>query len=138
MGERPAKRFNSGGGGGGPDFSDMMNFMACMQMMQGFQQMTGNNEKGRKGGGKGPKGVSINDDPAGSGRVHVRGFDYFTTEEQIRNHLGSAGPIFQVNMRKGQAVVIFEQRIHAVKASQELNQTTIPGNTRYIDVIYRK
>eukprot|EP00929_Paragymnodinium_shiwhaense_P121988 TRINITY_DN94481_c0_g1_i1.p1 TRINITY_DN94481_c0_g1~~TRINITY_DN94481_c0_g1_i1.p1 ORF type:complete len:305 (-),score=74.65 TRINITY_DN94481_c0_g1_i1:198-1112(-) len=92
---------------------------------------------GSKGGGKrgGPKGK---EDPAGSGRVFVRGFDFGTDDNQFLNHMKKAGPIHTVHwVTKGSAVVVYRTKAAAVKASNILNGTTIAGNSRFMDVILK-
>merc|ERR1712194_231754 len=92
-----------------------------------------------KGGGKGKKGGDHSDeDPPGSGRVFVRGFDFGTTDAQFESHMKKAGPIDMVHwVNKGNAVVVYSRKVSATKAINTLNQTTIPGNSRYIDVVER-
>merc|ERR1712039_106864 len=87
-------------------------------------------------GGKGKKGGDHSDeDPAGSGRVFVRGFDFGTDDAQLENHMKKAGPIHTVHwVNKGNAVVVYKTKAGATKACSTLNETTIPGNSRYINV----
>merc|ERR1719183_1622823 len=97
-----------------------------------------------KGAGKGKvkgkrKGGDHSDeDPAGSGRVFVRGFDYDTTDQQLESHMKKAGPIHTVHwVNKGNAVVVYKTKAAATKACSNLNETTISGNSRYINVTPR-
>merc|ERR550514_918254 len=94
---------------------------------------------GFKGGGKGKKGGDHSDeDPAGSARVFVRGFDFGTTDQQLENHMKTAGPIYTVHwVNKGNAVVVYKSKASATKACSTLDNTTIPGNSRYIEVAPR-
>eukprot|EP00451_Oxyrrhis_marina_P001927 CAMPEP_0204272910 /NCGR_PEP_ID=MMETSP0468-20130131/22355_1 /ASSEMBLY_ACC=CAM_ASM_000383 /TAXON_ID=2969 /ORGANISM="Oxyrrhis marina" /LENGTH=90 /DNA_ID=CAMNT_0051248817 /DNA_START=93 /DNA_END=365 /DNA_ORIENTATION=- len=67
--------------------------------------------------------------------VFVRGFDFGTTEDQIRSHCGSAGAITSVKFQgKGSAVVSYSSMAEASAACSSLPNTTIPGNSRYIEV----
>merc|ERR1719473_2592675 len=96
--------------------------------------------KGKKGGGKGGGKKKRTDshedeDPAGSCRVLVMGFDFGTTDEQFEGHMSQAGPIHAVHwVTKGKAVVVYKKKSSAKKAA-ELNETVIDGNSRYITVI---
>jgi len=72
--------------------------------------------------------------PSGA-TVFVRGFDFGTTQEQLESHMGSVGTVTNINMTcKGSAEVTYSSAMEAAAARQQLNNTTIPGNTRYIDV----
>merc|ERR1712146_580700 len=92
--------------------------------------------KGKKGGGRGLRTDSHeNEDPAGSCRVFVIGFDFGTTDEQFEGHMKQAGPIHAVHwVTKGKAIVVYKKKASAAKAAA-LNETTIEGNERYITVI---
>merc|ERR1740139_1252652 len=75
------------------------------------------------------------EDPAGSVRVYVIGFDFGTTDEQLEGHMKRAGPIHTVHwVTKGKAVVVYKKKASAAKAAA-LNETTIDGNSRYITVL---
>merc|ERR1719265_3110499 len=76
-----------------------------------------------------------NEDPPGSCRVYVIGFDFGTTDEQFEAHMGTAGPIHAVHwVTKAKAVVVYKNKASAAKAAA-LNETVIAGNARYITVI---
>merc|ERR550514_2435157 len=106
-------------------------------MMKMFKGKGGGKGKG-KVKGKGKRGDHSDEDPAGSGRVFVRGFDFGTTDEQLEKYMKKAGPIHTVHwVNKGNAVVVYKTKAAATKACSSLNQTTIPGNSRYIDVTPR-
>merc|ERR1719198_1382746 len=78
---------------------------------------------------------SRDDDPEGSVRVLVMGFDFGTTDEQFEGHMGQAGEIHAVHwINKGKAVVVYKEEASAAKA-KELDQSTIEGNSRYLSVI---
>jgi len=95
---------------------------------------------GKGGGGKGKKkgkrgGDHSDEDPAGSGRVFVRGFDFGTSDEQLEAHMKKAGPIHTVHwVNQGNAVVVYKKKASAEKACNTLDNTTIKGNSRYINV----
>merc|ERR1712217_899387 len=75
------------------------------------------------------------EDPKGSCRVFVIGFDFGTTDEQFEGHMGQAGEIHAVHwVTKGKAVVVYTSEDSAAMA-KELNGTVIEGNERYITVI---
>merc|ERR1719436_725096 len=87
---------------------------------------------------KGKKGDHSDEDPAGCGRVFVRGFDFGTSDEELEGHMSKAGPIHTVHwVNKGNAVVVYKKKASAVKACSKLDNTTIPGNSRYINVTAR-
>merc|ERR1719453_1598308 len=114
-------------------------------MMQMMKQMMGGGGGGRggtvrrKGGGKSggekrKRTDSRDDDPAGSCRVLVIGFDFGTTDEQFEGHMKQAGPIHAVHwITKGKAVVVYKKKSSAAKAAA-LNESVIDGNERYISV----
>jgi RNA recognition motif-containing protein len=88
--------------------------------------------------------VKINDEEkatkhvTGGGRVFVRGFDFGTTDEQFESHMSQAGTIEKVMWcTKGSATVIYSSAEEAQKAVDSLNNTTLEGNTRYIDVLLK-
>eukprot|EP00931_Biecheleriopsis_adriatica_P073960 TRINITY_DN48155_c0_g1_i1.p1 TRINITY_DN48155_c0_g1~~TRINITY_DN48155_c0_g1_i1.p1 ORF type:complete len:312 (+),score=73.43 TRINITY_DN48155_c0_g1_i1:84-1019(+) len=85
-----------------------------------------------KGKGKG------REDPPGSGRVFVRGFDFETTDEQLIGHMSLCGAVETVHwVSKGSAVVVYKTRKSAQRAAGELNQSIIADNRRYIDVVLK-
>merc|ERR1711965_589334 len=93
--------------------------------------------KGKKGGGEKKKRTDTHEDedPPGSCRVLVLGFDFGTTDEQFEGHMSQAGPIHAVHwVTKGKAVVVYKKKNSAAKAA-DLNETVIDGNERYITVI---
>merc|ERR1712186_259391 len=88
-----------------------------------------------KGKGQGKQRDHSDEDPAGSGRVFVRGFDFGTTDEELEGHMSQAGKIHTVHwVNKGNAVVVFKKKASAAKAVSQLDNTTIDGNERYINV----
>jgi len=92
--------------------------------------------KGGKGKSRGKRTDSHTDeDPAGSCRVFVIGFDIGTTDEQFEGHMSQAGPIHTVHwVSKCKAIVVYKKKASAAKAAA-LNETVIDGNERYITVI---
>merc|ERR1739845_109113 len=90
---------------------------------------------GRGGGGRKRTDKHEDEDPKGSCRVFVIGFDFGTTDEQFEGHMEQAGPIHAVHwVTKGKAVVVYKNKSSAAKAAA-LNETIIDGNERYITVI---
>merc|ERR1712185_256242 len=93
--------------------------------------------KGKKGGGSGKKRTDSHkdEDPPGSCRVFVLGFDFGTTDEQFEDHMSQAGEIHAVHwVTKGKATVVYKKKASQAKA-KALDGTTIDGNTRYITVV---
>lgn len=120
-GDGAAKRFKGGDSWGGKGGGGWMYVPAW--------------EKGKgKSKGKGGKNRDHSDeDPAGSGRVFVKGFDFGTSDEQLEGHMSQAGPIHTVHwVNKGNAVVVYKKKASAMKAIQTLDKSTIPGNSRFI------
>ena len=67
--------------------------------------------------------------------MFVRGFDFGTTVQQIRDHCSIVGPVSSIAMKgEGAAVVSYPSPEQAEQAVLQLNNTTISGNSRYIDV----
>mmetsp|Transcript_1584 Transcript_1584/g.2659 ORF Transcript_1584/g.2659 Transcript_1584/m.2659 type:complete len:213 (-) Transcript_1584:85-723(-) len=123
----PAKK----GKGGGKGYGGSFDIMSVLQSALG-----GGKSWGGKGGGK---KSNREPDPAGSGRVFVRGFDFGTDDAQFEGHMGAAGAIHKVHwVTKGSAVVVYQKKASAVKAASQLNQSVIEGNTRYIDVLLKE
>jgi len=151
----PAKRFNSGGkgfGGKGGQWVDTSNLQQIAALL-GIAGVGGGKGFGGKGGGfrgfggkggaskggsKKRGGDHKDEDPAGSGRVFVRGFDLGTDDDMFEGHMKAAGPIHTVHwVTKGSAVVVYKRKASAEKAASQLNKTTIEGNERFIDVILK-
>jgi len=66
--------------------------------------------------------------------VFVKGFDFGTTEEQIRDHFAACGAIDSVSFRgEGAALVGFEDS-EAANRAVEMDRTTIANNRRFIFV----
>jgi len=67
--------------------------------------------------------------------VFVNGFDFDTPEDTIAGHFESVGAVMDVRMiGRGSAVVRFEDLNTAKEAVQQLNESTISGNRRFINV----
>eukprot|EP00439_Symbiodinium_sp_Y106_P079805 s216_g18.t1 len=91
------------------------------------------------GKGKGKGKSDKKEDPEGSGRVFVRGFDFGTTDEQLIAHMSQAGEIATVHwVSKGSAVVIYKEAAGAAQAVATLQKSVIGTNTRYIDVVLKE
>eukprot|EP00930_Biecheleria_cincta_P055158 TRINITY_DN4150_c0_g1_i1.p1 TRINITY_DN4150_c0_g1~~TRINITY_DN4150_c0_g1_i1.p1 ORF type:complete len:353 (-),score=91.60 TRINITY_DN4150_c0_g1_i1:81-1139(-) len=73
--------------------------------------------------------------PEKSNRVFVRGFDFGTTEEQVKAHCAAAGQVVSCEKQSNNAMILtYSTQEEAEKAAATFNQTVIEGNTRYIDV----
>merc|ERR1712050_768529 len=95
----------------------------------------GKGKKGKGGGKKKRTDSHEDEDPPGSCRVLVLGFDFGTTDEQFEGHMGQAGPIHAVHwITKGKAVVVYKRKSSAAKAAA-LTESVIDGNERYITVV---
>merc|ERR1712066_306352 len=123
------KRFKGSGGGW---------IAVPTAVAQSLPWMTGKGAGGskkKKGKSKGKGGDHSDEDPSGSGRVFVRGFDFGTSDEQLERHMAKAGPVFTVHwVNKGNAIVVYKKKASATKACETLDNTTINGNSRYINV----
>eukprot|EP00440_Ansanella_granifera_P076132 gb/GFBE01082624.1/.p1 GENE.gb/GFBE01082624.1/~~gb/GFBE01082624.1/.p1 ORF type:complete len:296 (+),score=108.63 gb/GFBE01082624.1/:1-888(+) len=96
----------------------------------GVMVMGKKKNKGNKGNRK--------EDPAGSGRVFVRGFEFNTTDEQLLAHMAPSGEVEKVHwISKGSAIVVYKEAAAAKQASVDLHQSIIAGQTRYVDVILK-
>lgn len=70
-----------------------------------------------------------------SKRVFVRGFDFGTTEEQLKAHCAAAGQVVTCEKQSNNAMILtYSSAAEAQNAIATLNQTVVEGNTRYIDV----
>merc|ERR1712086_443676 len=57
-----------------------------------------------------------------------------TTDEQFEGHMKQAGPIHKVEwITKGKAIVVYKKKASVAKAAA-LDNTTIDGNERFINV----
>merc|ERR1719401_817955 len=124
------KKSQSSGNGG-----DMM------QAVMALLAAKGNSKGGTKKEWKNEKsgGWKKESDPAGSGRVFIRGFDFNTTDEQFESHIGTAGKIHKIRwVTKGSAEVVFVKKAAAQKAANTLDKSQIPGNSRFIDVLLKE
>ena len=132
----------SKGGGKGAMMQKMMSAMMGGMMngcaAGGVKRAWDASPWGFDGQAKKPRGGNKEDDPAGSGRVFVRGFDFGTTDAQFEGHMGYVGEIHSVHwVTKGSAVVVYKTAASAARAANELNGTIIEGNTRYMDVLLK-
>mmetsp|Transcript_104255 Transcript_104255/g.321622 ORF Transcript_104255/g.321622 Transcript_104255/m.321622 type:complete len:183 (+) Transcript_104255:127-675(+) len=67
--------------------------------------------------------------------VFVNGFDFDTPEGSIARHFETIGCVLDVKLvSRGAAVVRFENARDAERAVQEMNETTIEGNRRFVTV----
>jgi len=71
--------------------------------------------------------------------VFVRGFDFGTTDEQFESHMSGVGSIEKVKwVTKGSAEVTYSSPEEAAAAVEQLQKTTIEGNSRFIDVLAKE
>eukprot|EP00747_Dinoflagellata_sp_TGD_P164563 gnl/TRDRNA2_/TRDRNA2_184657_c0_seq1.p1 gnl/TRDRNA2_/TRDRNA2_184657_c0~~gnl/TRDRNA2_/TRDRNA2_184657_c0_seq1.p1 ORF type:complete len:240 (+),score=52.32 gnl/TRDRNA2_/TRDRNA2_184657_c0_seq1:70-789(+) len=141
------------GGQMGDQMAMMQNMMAMMQNMQGMMGGNSYGKAGKGGGGGGagfspyggttpmnpmmmqPMGMTTEaNDPPGSGRVFVRGFDFGTTKDQVQAHMSQAGTIVALDwISDGSAEVVYQTSEEA-QAAAGLDKSVISGNRRFIDV----
>eukprot|EP00927_Polykrikos_kofoidii_P052424 TRINITY_DN46240_c0_g1_i1.p1 TRINITY_DN46240_c0_g1~~TRINITY_DN46240_c0_g1_i1.p1 ORF type:complete len:399 (-),score=70.83 TRINITY_DN46240_c0_g1_i1:96-1217(-) len=70
-----------------------------------------------------------------SATIFVRGFDFGTPVEDVEAHCQSVGDVIKIALQgKGAAIVTYASSDEANFAVEELNNTVIEGNTRYLDV----
>lgn len=66
--------------------------------------------------------------------VFIRGFDFETDDDSIRRHCATVGQVVAIQRKsKGSAMVTYKSEVAAARAVAKLDQSIIPGNTRYID-----
>jgi len=123
-----ARKGGQGCGGGGGGMPSGKGGGGCMPCGGGGMPCGG----GVQWSGDGNSG----EDPPGSGRVLVRGFDYGTSDEQVLTHMSQVGDIFNgIRINQGSAHIVYTSKVSAHNAVSQLSQTIIPGNRRYIDVL---
>eukprot|EP00451_Oxyrrhis_marina_P039249 CAMPEP_0204392320 /NCGR_PEP_ID=MMETSP0469-20131031/61698_1 /ASSEMBLY_ACC=CAM_ASM_000384 /TAXON_ID=2969 /ORGANISM="Oxyrrhis marina" /LENGTH=262 /DNA_ID=CAMNT_0051386293 /DNA_START=61 /DNA_END=850 /DNA_ORIENTATION=+ len=67
--------------------------------------------------------------------VFVHGFDFGTTEDQLRHHFESVGRVSHVMFQgKGAALVSYNSEDDARRAVSTMEGSTIDGNRRYVNV----
>jgi len=67
--------------------------------------------------------------------VFVTGFDYNTPENIIHDHFSACGEVTDIRyVGAGAAVVTYSSMSDASRAVDELNETTMEGNFRYVNV----
>lgn len=83
------------------------------------------------------KDASTNDfSDCGGGSVLVRGFDFGTTEAQLKGHMATVGSVESVQwVDDGSVCVTYTSVGEGQVAVASLNQSKVPGNRRYLDVI---
>merc|ERR1719162_2754872 len=71
--------------------------------------------------------------------VTVRGFDFGTTDADVRKHFARVGKISSVEMlgNGGSAAVTFTKPGAAKNAVEQLDKSIIEGNARYVEVKIR-
>jgi len=96
---------------------------------------------GRGGGGGGGGAVASVAGDAGSAVVELLGFDFETTEDEVRKHCARFGKVVSVRLKGakgGNAVVTYASRQQAVKAAEQLDQSIIEGNERFVKARLKK
>lgn len=86
------------------------------------------------------KALKMTGQSGGSAIVRVGGFDFGTSEEDVKKHMSKVGKVMKVELKGdkgGSAVVTFSKPASADRAVKELDKTTIAGNDRYISVSKR-
>jgi cold shock CspA family protein len=67
--------------------------------------------------------------------VFVNGFDFDTSESAIASHFESVGEVTGIELiGRGAAVIRFADPSAADQAVKDLNESTIPGNRRFVNV----
>merc|ERR1712014_134383 len=66
--------------------------------------------------------------------VYVRGYVFETTEQDLKDYFGVCGPVKAVKYDKWISSVTFANATAAATAVSTLDKSTMPGQTRYIDV----
>jgi len=122
--DRAAKRFKGEGKG-----------MSSFGKGSSWGKDKGKGKGKGKSKGKGKGGDHSDEDPAGSGRVFVKGFDFGTEDDQLESYMSTVGPVHTIHwVNQGSAIVVYTSKAAAVQACSVLEKTTIPGNARYIEV----
>jgi len=79
--------------------------------------------------------VAMGSSFGGSRSVLVRGFDFGTSEEQIVRHMSMVGTVGSCQWLDDGSVCVIYSSAEEAKAALDLQQTNIPGNRRYLDVL---
>merc|ERR1712194_212453 len=67
--------------------------------------------------------------------IFVNGFDYGTDEEALKKHFGVVGAIKDLHLQsRGAAVITYEEPSAATRSVNELHETTLEGQSRYVEV----
>jgi len=67
--------------------------------------------------------------------IFANGFDFDTDDEVLKKHFGSVGEIKEFHFQsRGAAVITYEKASAASRAVDELHETTINGQSRYVVV----
>jgi len=107
----------------------MRNMMNLLQTMNNMQAGNSRPTSTRKASSNRPAG-----NMSGCCMVHVLGYDYGTTNEQIENHMSSVGTVVEVNAVDQKSVIVTYSSADEATAAQTLDGTNIAGNSRYIEV----
>jgi len=67
--------------------------------------------------------------------IFANGFDYGTDEEALKKHFGAVGAMRDLHFQsRGAAVITYEAPSAATRALNELHETTMEGQRRYVEV----
>merc|ERR1712086_926152 len=95
--------------------------------------MGGNANSNSKGNGK-MASADVAQQPQGS-TIFVQGFNYDTDEEAVTKHFGAVGAIKELHFQgRGAAVITYKKSSAATRAVNELHETTLEGQSRYVVV----
>jgi len=81
------------------------------------------------------RGLAGKEDSHTMSTIFARGFDYGTDEEALKKHFSAVGAIKEMHLQsRGAAVVVYEKASAASRAVNELHETTMEGQSRYVAV----
>merc|ERR1712106_140243 len=93
----------------------------------------GNGNGNGKGNGK-MASADVAQQPQGS-TVFVNGFNYGTDEEAVKKHFVAVGAIKDLQFQgRGAAVITYKKSSAATRAVNDLHETTLEGQSRYMVV----
>merc|ERR1712086_1128645 len=95
--------------------------------------MGGNANSNSKGNGK-MASADVAQQPQGS-TIFVQGFNYDTDEEAVTKHFGVVGAIKDLHFQgRGAAVITYKKSSAATRAVNQLHETSLEGQSRYVVV----
>jgi len=67
--------------------------------------------------------------------IFVNGFEFGTDEEALKKHFGAVGAIKDLHLQsRGAALITYKKPSAATRAVNELHETTLKGQSRYVEV----